>query len=111
MERIYLLVARIIVLLVTKEYGRIAELTGGIRMTAEEIDRAISDYGRTLVNLPENADQLLDVIRVDGTTREQYSVRMPLWTEQEGRSDLTLDLMITANGDQLVVELHDIHVL
>ena len=111
MEQIRLLVARIIALLVTAEYGQIVELTGGVRMSAEEIGSTISDYSRTLVNPPENAYQLLDVIRVNNTAREQYSVRMPLWTEQEGRSDLTLDLMVTASDDQPAVELHDIHVL
>jgi hypothetical protein len=80
-------------------------------MSAQEIRTAIAEYGRTLILPPESAYELLDIIRVNNVGPEQYSVRMPLWTVEEGRSDLTLELTVRIMGDNLEVSLDDIHVL
>ena len=36
---------------------------------------------------------------------------MPLWTQEEGRSDLTVGMTIIEQQNNFVVELDDIHVL
>jgi hypothetical protein len=36
---------------------------------------------------------------------------MPLWTKEEGRSDLTLELTVTMGANDTQIELDDIHVL
>jgi hypothetical protein len=110
-EKLRQLVIQIVALLAACEYQRVFELTRGIRMKTEEIQRAIHDYGKSIVAPPDNAYQLLDIVRVRNTEVEQYSIRMPLWTQEEGRSDLTLGLTVKVFDDNLNVELDDIHVL
>lgn len=36
---------------------------------------------------------------------------MPLWTIEEGRSDLSLELTLVENDKTISIELDDIHVL
>jgi len=36
---------------------------------------------------------------------------MSLWTAEEGRSDLSLELTITESGNGYLIEVDDIHVL
>jgi hypothetical protein len=111
LEKLQSLVIQVVGLLVAGQYQRLVALTHGERMSAEEIQRSISEYGRNLMTPPDSAYELLDVVRITNPNLEQYSVRMPLWTEQEGRSDLTLELTVKVTGEKLEVKLEDIHVL
>jgi hypothetical protein len=36
---------------------------------------------------------------------------MPLWTREEGRSDLSIAITVIADGEGFRIELDDIHVL
>jgi hypothetical protein len=79
------------------------------RLTAEELERATKSYGRTLVALPDEAWDLADVYRSpDGHVR---SLDLPVWTLEEGRSDLTLSLSVQRTAEKLRVAIDDLHVL
>lgn len=80
------------------------------RLSAQEISAAISEYGRTLVVLPDDAFDIVDFYAIDGTINE-WAVDVPLWTKEEGRSDLTLSLSAKIDQDKVIVEIDDIHVL
>ncbi len=80
------------------------------RLTAEDLRQVLHDYGRTFVEPPENAYRNLDAVAVQGSTLPTWSVRAPLWSHEEGRSDLTLELTIIRDGDRWNVELDDLHV-
>jgi hypothetical protein len=110
-EKIKSIVWQIIALLVGGDFQRIVELTKGVRMSSEDIKAALEDYGRILITPPQNAFDLLDIVEVKNSRIRQFSIRMPLWTREEGRSDLTLELTLKASDDNLDVELDDIHVL
>ena len=58
------------------------------RLTAEDLRQAIHDYGRTFVEPPEDAYRNLDSLAVQGSRLPTWSVRAPLWSHEEGRSDL-----------------------
>jgi hypothetical protein len=105
------IVHQIVELLVAGRYAEIAILTNNQRLDGEAIQRAVRDYGRKLVMPPSDPFNLLDVIQVEDAAPPCWSVRMPLWTVEEGRSDLSLELTITENGSDYTVELDDIHVL
>jgi hypothetical protein len=47
---------------------------------------------------------------VRGSNPKRWSVRFDLWTADEGRSDLTLELTVEET-DPLKIELDDLHVL
>ncbi len=92
--------------------GEYLEAVGGCntsRLTAEEVRQIVVDYGRTLVKPPADAYQSLDAVRINDPSREAWSVWVPLWTQEEGRSDLTLMLKIVREGDRIRIELDDLH--
>ena len=86
-EKIKSIVRQIIALLVGGDFQRIVELTKGVRMSSEDIKAALEDDGRILIAPPETAFDLLDIVEVQNSKIRQFSIRMPLWTLEEG--DLT----------------------
>lgn len=78
------------------------------RLTADELKRAVTEYGRTLIDLPGEAWPLIDTHAVSDTT---FSVDVPMWTKEEGRSDLTLSVSVEIHGGTAQVSIDDLHVL
>jgi hypothetical protein len=103
-------VYQIMELLVAGKYAEVEALTNGVRLSAQEMAKAISDYGRELVLPPDDAFGLMDVVEVQNVQPPRWSITMPLWTLEEGRSDLSLELTLIG-GQPIAVELDDIHVL
>lgn len=98
--------------LVAGDYAAIEEFTLGIRLSSSLIRQAITDYGGTLVMPPASALDQLDVIEVDGSNPKAWSIRVDLWTVEEGRSDLSLECtLIDSPGDLLTAEVDNLHVL
>src|SRR5258707_10611504 len=110
-SRIRATVEHILRLLVAGDYEGAATLTAGIRLSAQEMCDAIQQYGRTLVLGPSVQLDAIDAIEVENANPKRWSVNVPLWTEEEGRSDLTLELTLIDRGAMLGAELDDIHVL
>lgn len=87
-------------------------LSHGRRLPASEMDQAIKDYGEKLIMPPDDAFENLDVIKVEAAQPPEWSVRFDLWTEREGKSDLSLELTLTEIGnEEFRVEIDGIHVL
>ena len=75
---------------------------------AEGLLRSVTEYGRTLVSLQDDAFELGEAGRVTAQPGEWWIV-VPMWTAEEGRSDLSLELaaLPTQDGHRLVVtDLH-----
>ena len=83
----------------------------GQRLSAQDMAQAISDYGRRLVVPPDDAFKLMDVVEVRNVKPPQWSVNMPLWTQEEGRSDLSIGVTLISYEEGFKIELDDIHVL
>ncbi len=103
-------VREVIDLLVRRDYSEVAALTYGRRLAEYEIQTAINDYGRRPIPPPQEAYDSLDIIPIVGREPPSYSVRMRLWTEEEGESDLSVELTVTRIEGDLQIELDDIHV-
>lgn len=105
--------ARIVAdLLARGAYDEVVAITRGERLTADELKRAILDYGRTPTPLPDEAWALLDVVQLASASPPRFSVQVPMWTAEEGRSDLTIDLELTELAPFVYeTALMDIHVL
>jgi hypothetical protein len=87
---------RIIVdLLVRREYETVEAMTRGSRLSAREMEWAITQYGRTLTNPPVDAWSSLDVVQINGSMPPAFHVVVPLWTAEEGCSDLSVELQLT----------------
>ena len=98
--------------LVAGDYAAIEHFTAGVRMPSAEIQESVNKYGRTLIMPPERSLDDLDVIDIAPEVcrgRRQWSVRVALWTVEEGRSDLSMECtMIDRSGDLLGVEMDNI---
>ncbi len=69
-------------------------------------------YGDVHLVTPERspADWDIDAIRVTAASRPTYDVVVGMWTEEEGRSDLSLVVDVSLEGDRWVAEPRDLHV-
>jgi len=102
--------ARIVVgLLVGRKYDVIEALTRGTRLSAADLRAAVEDYGRSLVEVPDGE------WRQDIAPMEEpgsFHVIVDLWTAEEGRSDLSLELRVRDRyHGAFEVEVLDLHVL
>jgi hypothetical protein len=98
--------------LVNGEYERLAAYSREVRLTAEQIARAVHDYGHKLRLPPTTAFESLDVVEVTGSSPRKWSVRCDLWTQEEGKSDLSLEMTLIDHGlETLSAEVDNLHVL
>jgi hypothetical protein len=95
--------------LVRGDYEELAALSR-TRLTVGELRRSVADYGRTLVMPPRSEPR--SVIEVSESAPRRWSVYLDLWTVEEGRSDLTLEMtLIDSDDDHYGVEIDNLHVL
>lgn len=80
------------------------------RLTADELQTALREYGRTLVPLPDETDGLIEVFPRNNDPNT-WSLDVTLWTSEEGRSDLTLQVDATKQGVDYRLTITALHVL
>jgi hypothetical protein len=98
-------------LLVRGEPENLEEMTRGKRLSAAQLAQAISEYGRTLVPPPLEWWKAVEVTPITNSPG-MFHVAAPMWTAEEGRSDLTLELWVQASDGGLEIEaVLDLHVL
>lgn len=105
------IVKSIVRLLVEKNYEEVIRSCSTSRLSALDLRNAIRDYGRTLTMPPDRVFETLDVLVVESDETPTWYVPIDLWTAEEGRSDLTLELTMMKAEDRWLVELDDLHVL
>lgn len=104
-------VRTVVSLLAHGEYSAVERLTSGQRLSAVDMQMAVTMYGRTLTILPDEALRTVDVVEVEGPLRRTWNVRVPLWTLEEGRSDLEVNLTMCEVLDGVYsVQIDDLHV-
>lgn len=109
-ERIRRTVEKVYELLVQRKYSALEKLTGGVRLSAKEIEDAVNEYPHALQSPPAGAP--IDVVEITNSSPRAWSIRVDAYTEREGRSDLTLELtVIEDSSGTLRVELDGLHVL
>jgi hypothetical protein len=80
-------------------------------MSAADLQQVIENYGRKLISIPSCGLEKLDVIEIVRSRSRSWSVRVDLWTEEDGRSDLTLECtMREGAGEVLDTDIDNIHV-
>jgi hypothetical protein len=93
-------------------YAELEQLSGGMRLTAEEIESAIRSHPEPLGLRPayELGDD--EIVHVSGSTPAAWAVYLHLWRSDGKRSDLTVELTIAdADSELYRVEIDDIHIL
>ena len=104
-------VRQVIKLLVEQRYSELESLTKGIRLRAGDMMQAVQSYKRTLIMPPEDSYNLMNAVNIRSSEPPQWSIVMPLWTQEEGRSDLSIELTLIKEIQGFRIELDDIHVL
>jgi hypothetical protein len=106
------LVTRLVFLLATGQFDALQLQAPGSRVNASQIAEAVKDYGHRLVPLPPEGVGLIDYVACLGSQPRAWSVVVPLFTEDEGRSDLSMELTMTegANGATHSVSIDDLRV-
>ena len=94
------------------DYDGLCRLVRASRLGPADVERVVRDYGRHLVILPAAAFEALDLIPVSHSQPQRWSAVVPLWSREEGRSDLSLELTIEDSpAPAYPVEIEDLHVL
>lgn len=102
----------IIDLLIRGEYEAIDMLTRGRRLSAAALEGAVSSYGRKLAMPPDSWMDIVDIVPIDEGEQAKFFAAVPLWTVEEGRSDLTLELRLSEFAPQVYdTEVLDLRVL
>lgn len=97
-------------MLVAGRFDDLERLDEGGRMKAGEWRRGLDEFGKTLIAPPPEDLESADVIPVSGTN-DSWSVWYRLWTKQEGKSDLSLELTVRdSGGGQMHIELDGLRV-
>jgi len=86
-------------LLQSQQYDAVEKLTNGIRLSAADIEEAISEYGYRLAPYPDSVE--LDIVEVTGSMPREWSVVAPIFTVEEGLSDLSIELSVVENGQEI----------
>jgi hypothetical protein len=73
---------------------------------AEHMRKYIADYGATLVDLPEETW----TTSIAQWSESQWDVFVDLWTAEEGRSDMILDLRVFESESGFQFEVHLVYV-
>ena len=103
-------VTQIVEDLVSGAYERVVLQAPNSRVSAADLRQAVEGYGRRLILPPSY--ELLDFVEVPDASVPTWSVVAPLFTKEEGRSDLSLELTITEVGPaEYRVEVDGLHVL
>jgi hypothetical protein len=105
-------VQEVLKFIVAQDYEGLLRLAPESRVGAAEIKKAIAEYHCCPVMPAAPIEELLDIVEIGGSRPKSWSVNLPLWTKEEGRSDLTLEMRFTESETAIYsVEIDDLHVL
>jgi len=105
-------VHRLVEMLVAEDYDGLERATRGRRLTAEQLRQEVEEYDRELRMPLEVVFDDLNLNEIEGAIPRAWWVLADLWTVEEGRSDLTLEIRLTDTGGELYdIEINNLHVL
>lgn len=93
--------------IVQGRYPEAIEFCSVSRASASDLERVVNEYPYTFILPPPAAYDELDILRIDDLERARWSVRVPMWTREEGRSDLELQLTVVIEDGRVGIELDD----
>ena len=105
------LVSELVALLANGEYDALLLKAPLSSVSAEQLAVAVKEYGRQIVPIPPAGYRLIDCVPVQGSKPQAWSVVVPLFTSEEGRSDLSLELSIAQSRSGYTAQIDGIHVL
>ncbi len=111
-QKVWAAVTKLTGRLAQLDYDGFCQLARTSRLSALEIESRIQQYGRSVCQLPQGALNGIKWVPISGSEPQKWRVVVPLWTKQEGRSDLTLELTLVDSPKEIYeIEIDDLHVL
>jgi len=103
-------VRHIMDLLATRDYDTLEQFTRSRRLSAEQLATALSEYGGTVVALSDHELERAEAFATE--SGQACWSTLDLFTAEEGRSDLTLELTLHESDTDLYdVEIDNLHVM
>lgn len=104
------IVIDLLVLLADGDYESIMERCGYSLLDDNDLRIAVADYGRTVAAPPADY-RFLRACELKARAVPTWHVEADVWTEEEGRSDLTLEMMIEFELSGPVIGINNLHAL
>jgi hypothetical protein len=112
LEPIYAAVRAIVDLLVKRDFETLEFAASPANRKPADLKAAIEDYGRTLVAPDDTWWSTVETTPINSSAGGGLHVAAPVWTAEEGRSDLTLELRLKPDtAGRQVIEVLDLHLL
>jgi hypothetical protein len=102
------IISEIIYNISVNDYDAIKANEQNGRVDINDLKRVIVEYDCAIIPLPDQAFSKAEVYPIDNNRLDVY---IPLWTKEEGRSDLTLFLSCSVTNGIRKVEINDLRVL
>ena len=107
-QQLWLEVRKVLALLAARNYEGIKALNRTSRLSADDIRTTVERYPCTLVEPPNTPPPEMQVIEVSSPGPRRWRVDVPVWTREEGASDLYAIMTLTDNGGTISVQLDDL---
>lgn len=99
-------------LLALQKYEELSMLTAAdAHLTADDIATAVADYP-SILRVPTDEETQFDATEVEGKDPREWIVEFPIFTNEEGRSDLTARVTeVDGTNDRSGVIFYDVWVM
>jgi hypothetical protein len=104
------IVVDLLVLLADGDYESIMERCGYSLMDDHDLRNAVADYGRKVVAPPADYT-FMRACELRARAVPTWHVEADVWTEEDGRSDLTLEMMVEFEASGPVIGINNLHAL
>lgn len=109
-DRIRPVVHKLVSMLTHGQFEDVIASCTATRLSAMELRDALSEYKMTFIVPPIDAYEGFDIHRLNNLDTPTWSVRAPLWSIEEGRSDLEMQLTVQDLSGSWSIELDSVHV-
>ena len=97
-------------ILISKNYSNLSSKKRTNRLSNEEVEKMIKNYGGSITERPSESLADLQVIKIEGNDFDTYHVDYDLYIDSK-QSNLTLSLIVTNDNGDFVASIEDLHVL
>lgn len=95
--------------LVNGDFDKISDNDWYGRLNKPDLEARIAEHGNTLVAPPDFFVERIDIYEYEDGSG--LALNVPLWTEEEGMSDLTLSLELSYEGTKIKLQMTDLRIL
>ena len=92
------------------DFAAVQQMTGGVRFSADSLRATIKRFGKTPAEPPGNIASHFNTRPVPMTQEPTWSIGVPLWTKEEGRSEIEIRVRVVEAAAGVKVMLDAVRV-